>query len=62
MRHQWDHGNFEIIGQIVSEVVKMRRFLGPRMRNTSPEKMERVKKIITKARQEIESILEEQER
>ena len=62
MRHQWNHGNFEIIGQIVNEVVKMRRFFGPRMRDASPEKMEKVKKIIKKARQEIESILEEQER
>jgi len=59
MRDQWDHGNFKVIGQIIGEVVKLRRFLVFRIRHTSPEKIEEVSKIITKARQEIESILEE---
>jgi len=59
MRHQWDHGNFKIIGHIIGEVAKLRRFLVFRIRHTSPEKIEKIGSIITKARQEIESILEE---
>jgi DNA-binding PadR family transcriptional regulator len=59
MRHQWDHGNFKIIGHIIGEVAKLRRFLVFKIRYTSPEKIEKIGSIITKARQEIESLLEE---
>ncbi len=62
MRDHWDHKNFKIISKIVSEVMKMKKSLRPKMRNASAEKMERVSKIIEKARQEIESIFEEEEK
>ena len=59
MRHHWNPENFEFIGQIIGEVAKLRRSLGPRMRHISSEQMKQISKIVSKARQEVEAILEE---
>lgn len=59
MDHHWNPKNFDIISQIINEVIKIRRSLGPRMRHINAEKMKQIHGIVLRARKEIEAILEE---
>jgi DNA-binding PadR family transcriptional regulator len=59
MWHHWNPENFAAIGQIMTEVGKFRNTFQSRIRHASPDKINRISAIISSARQEIESILEE---
>jgi len=59
MRHHWNPKNFSYIGEIMSEIAKLGKLVGPRIRQANPEQSKRISGVISKARQEIEAILEE---
>ena len=59
MKSHWNPDNFEIISKIIKDVSKIRRLLRPRMRKISREKMKQISSIISRARQEIEDLVEE---
>ena len=59
MRHHWNPKNVGPMGEIMGEVAKLGRSVGPRLRNASPEQLKRISELISKARREIEDILEE---
>ena len=59
MKHHWNPENFGAIGQIMGEVAKLGKSVGPRIRGADPEKLKRIREVVSRARQEIESILEE---
>ena len=57
MRHRWNQKNISAIGEIMGEVAKLGKLVGPRINTTDPEKLKRIKKVISKAHQEVESII-----
>jgi len=59
MRHHWNHGNFGALGEIFSELAKLGRTVGPRIHDVEPEKMKRIREIVSRARRDIEAILGE---
>ncbi len=59
MSHHWNHKNFDIIGPIISEIIKIKKSLGPRMRDIDTEKSKKIHEIVLNARKKIEAILEE---
>ena len=59
MKHHWNPKNFGPIGEIMGEVAKFGKSAGPRIRDADPEKLRRIKEVISMARQEIEAILGE---
>lgn len=59
MSHHWNPDNFVAIGQIMAEVAKFRKSFPSRIRQASPEQINRITEVISAARQEIESILED---
>jgi len=59
MRHHWNPKNIGRVGEIMSEVVKLGKSVGPRIRSAKPEQLHRISEIISQTRREIEDILEE---
>jgi len=59
MRHHWNPKNFGPIGGIMSEIAKLGKSVGPRIRNADPEQLNRISEVVSRARREIEAILEE---
>ena len=59
MRHHWNPKNIGPVGEIMSEVIKLGKSVGPRIRNAKPEQLRRISEIISRTRREIEDILEE---
>ena len=59
MRHHWSPRHFVVIGGIMDEVDKLVESVGSGARNAAPEKLDRIKQVISKTRQEIEAILRE---
>ena len=59
MRHHWNPKNIVAIGQTMGEFSRLGRLVGRHLRHTDPEKIRRVREIISRAHQEIEAILEE---
>ena len=59
MRHHWNQKNFGPIGEIMGEVAKLGKSVGSRIRNADPEQLKRISEVISRARREIEAILEE---
>jgi DNA-binding PadR family transcriptional regulator len=59
MRHHWNTANLSPFGEIMSEFARLGQTLGPHIRNTDPEKLKRISRAISSARQEIEKILED---
>lgn len=59
MRHQWDSKDIGAIGEMMGEFGELGGLLGRRLRYVDSEKIQRVHKIVTRACQEIEAILEE---
>ncbi|MFW6112291.1 MAG: PadR family transcriptional regulator [Chloroflexota bacterium] len=57
IRHHWNPQNFGTIGEIMSEVTKLGKSVGPEIRNIDPEQLERIRDVIAWARREIEDIL-----
>jgi DNA-binding PadR family transcriptional regulator len=59
MRHHWNPENFDAIRDLMGEVRKLGRYVGPRIRKSSPEKIKQVKEVVIHAREDIENLLEE---
>jgi DNA-binding PadR family transcriptional regulator len=61
MRHHWNPKNFGAMRELGIEVSKLGRYIGPRIRKASPEKIEKIREVVIGAREEIESIIGEKE-
>jgi DNA-binding PadR family transcriptional regulator len=59
IRHHWNSKNIGLMGEIMGEVAKLGKSVGPRIRNAKPQQLHRIREIITRTRREIEAILEE---
>lgn len=59
MRHHWNPKNIGPVGEIMGEVAKLGKSVGPRIRNAKPEQLHRISEIISRTCQEVEDILEE---
>jgi DNA-binding PadR family transcriptional regulator len=59
MSHHWNPENFAGIAQVMAEVSKFRKTFPSRIRQATPDQINRITEVIASARQEIESILEE---
>jgi DNA-binding PadR family transcriptional regulator len=59
MRHHWNPENIGVIGQTMVEFRKLGRLIGPRLPQVDPEKIRRIREVVSRAHQEIETILEE---
>jgi len=59
MRHHWNPKNIGPVGEIMGEVAKLGKSVGPRIRNADPEQLHRISEIISRTRREIEDILGE---
>jgi|LGOV01.1.fsa_nt_gb DNA-binding PadR family transcriptional regulator len=58
MKHHWNLKNIGATGQTMREFSKLRRLMHHRLRNADLEKIQRIRKILSSAYQEIEIILE----
>ncbi|HEY87786.1 MAG TPA: PadR family transcriptional regulator [Dehalococcoidia bacterium] len=59
MRHHWNPKNIGPLGEIMGEVAKLGKLVGPRIRNAEPTQLHRISELISRTRREIEAILEE---
>jgi len=59
MRHHWNPKNIGPVGEIMGEVAKLGKSVGPRIREADPEKLKRIGEVVSRVRREIEAILEE---
>lgn len=59
MRHHWNPKDFGPISEIMGEVAKLGKSVGPRIRKANPEQLKRISEAVSRARREIEAILEE---
>ena len=62
MRRHWNPKNFGPIGEIMGEIARLGKSVGPRIRSADPEQLGRIGEVISRARREIETILEESAR
>ena len=58
MRQHWNPENIGLIGQVMGEFGKLGKLM-IQPHNIDAEKMKRIRKVVSRAREEIESILEE---
>ena len=59
MKHQWNPKNIDVIGKMMVEFGEIGLLLRRRLRHAEPEKVRSVRRIVSRAYQEIEGILEE---
>jgi len=59
MRHLWNPENIDMIGETMGELGQLGRLMGRRLRRLDPEKMQRIRDVVSSAYQQIETILEE---
>ena len=59
MRHHWDNEYFYTFGETIGEFRELGKFMKRRARNISPEKMQRIRDIISRSLKEIESVIKE---
>ena len=57
MKDCWDRGRMSEIGVLMGEVARFATLLGPRLHSTEPEKIQRIRKVMSNAYDEIEEIL-----
>ena len=58
-KHQWNPKNIDVIGKMMVEFGEIGLLLRRRLRHAEPEKVRSVRRIVSRAYQEIEGILEE---
>ncbi len=59
MRHHWNPENLSDFGTMMSELTRLGQSVGPHLHHADPEKLKHISKVVSRARQEIEKILEE---
>jgi len=58
MRRHWNAENIGKLVQMMGEFGELARLMGRRARYTDPDKMQRIRQVVSRAYQEIEAILE----
>jgi len=59
IKRHWNPDNFGEIAKTMNEFGKFRHLIDHRLRQLDPEKMRRIRKIISRAREDIEDIIKE---
>jgi DNA-binding PadR family transcriptional regulator len=59
MKHRWHFKNFAKMAMVMKEMHVLENTISRRMRHAEPEKLERVRAVISQAGEEIRAILEE---
>jgi DNA-binding PadR family transcriptional regulator len=59
MRHHWNPENIGTFVEMMGEFGELARMMGHRARRADPDKMKRIREVISRASQEIKTILEE---
>jgi len=59
MRRHWNPENIGIFAEMMAEFGELARMMGHRARRVEPDKMKRIREVISRASQEIKAILEE---
>jgi DNA-binding PadR family transcriptional regulator len=59
MRRHWNPQNIGIFAEMMAEFGELARMMGHRARRVEPDKMKRIREVISRASQEIKAILEE---
>jgi len=59
IKRHWNPDNMAEIGKTMNEFGKFRSLFGHRLRKLDPDKMQRIRKIISRAREDIEDIMTE---
>jgi DNA-binding PadR family transcriptional regulator len=58
MKHHWNPENISVIGETMSEFGKLGDLMGHRLRYMDPKKIKRIREVVSRAYQEIVTILE----
>ncbi len=59
MRHHWNPENIGAMGEMIKELREIGRLIGRRLRHEDSDKVKRIIEVVSRARREIEDILEE---
>jgi DNA-binding PadR family transcriptional regulator len=59
MRHHWNPENINVIREMLDEFSDFGKLVRRRLRYLNSEKMKRIREVVSRARQEVEAILEE---
>ena len=59
MRRHWNPENIGMFAQVMGEFGELARMMGHRARRVAPDKMQRIREVISGASEEIKAILEE---
>lgn len=59
MCHHWNTKNFAAIGGIMDEFSNLMESVGTKISQAEPEKLTRIREVVSRTRQEIEAILKE---
>ncbi len=59
MKRQWNPENIGSFAQMMGEFAELARMMGHRARRVAPDKMKRIREVISSASEEIKAILEE---
>jgi hypothetical protein len=59
MKHHWNPENIGMFAQMMGEFGELARMMGHRARRVAPDKMKRIREVISRASGEIRAILEE---
>jgi DNA-binding PadR family transcriptional regulator len=59
MKRHWNPENIGIFTQMMGEFAELARMMGHRARRVAPDKMKRIREVISSASEEIKAILEE---
>ena len=59
MKHHWNHENIDVIEKTMGEFGKLGNLMSRQFPHAHPDKMERIREVVSRAYQEIEAILEE---
>jgi DNA-binding PadR family transcriptional regulator len=58
MRHHWNPENMGAMGEMIKELREIGRLMGHRIHHEDPERIKRIIEVVSRARREIEAILE----
>ena len=59
IKRHWNPDNFSEIAKTMEELARFRHLFGHQLRQLEPEKMQRIRKIISRAHEDIEEIIKE---